>query len=155
MSDRRYYFVTKKGQEGNIVCFDGALSDGFQITPKNQLQYDGITVNKLVIMKPSLVEKILKRKIQKKLELYLNYIVEVIDSDEEDGSNGNLNEILGELTRYKEILRYRYQKYLGEKYVELMSKKIELLEYELKLKTMSYTPLEEVYENIQENTRSR
>ena len=153
MSSGRYYFVTKKGQEGNIVCFDGEVSNGFQITPKNQLQYEGITVQKLVIIKPSFISKLLKRKIQKKLERYLNYIVEVIDSDDE--SDGDLNEILSELTRYKDILEYQYRKYLDKEYVDLMSKKIEVLEYELKLKTMRYHPLEEVYEDTYENARSR
>ncbi len=152
MRGEQYYFISRENPGGNVVYFDGdQLSSGFHITPKNQLAYDGITVNKLVLIKPSFVEKVLRRKVKKKLELYLNYIIELLDSDDE--GNGSFREILDELSRYKDVIRYRYQKYLGESYVDLMMKKIELLEYELKLKSMKENT--HIYHDEYENTRSR
>jgi len=89
----------------------------------------------------------MKRKIKKKLELYLQYIIDILDDDDDDSDNSTLNELLNELSRYKDILKYKYQKYLGEEYVLLMTQKIELLEYELKLKVMKVLERNSTYEN--------
>lgn len=160
MSNRQYYNIVKKETPGTVVYFDyERVSEGFNITPKNQMKYDGVVVNKLVIIKKTFVEKLLKRKIQKKLDLYLQYIIDVIDDDSDSENGSGLNEILGELSRYKDIIRYKYQKYLGEEYTKLMVQKIELLEYELKLKVMKLLEkeksLETPYEEENTNSRSR
>lgn len=138
MINNGYYYITKRGKEGDIVYFDyEKISSGYNITPKNQINYDGIKVNKLIIIKQVFVEKLLRKKIKKKLEIYLQYIIDLLDSDESDTDSDTLREILSDLTRYKDILRYKYNKHLNEEYIDLMSKKIELLEYELNLKIMN------------------
>ena len=45
-----------------IVLFIGQYK-GYNITPKNNISYDGVRVNKMIIVKPSMIEKVLKRKI--------------------------------------------------------------------------------------------
>jgi hypothetical protein len=138
MMNNGYYYITKKGKEGDIVYFDyEKISSGYNITPKNQVTYDGIKVNKLIIIKQTFVEKLLRRKIKKKLELYLQYIIDLLDTDTADSDSDTLREVLNDLSRYKDILRYKYNKYLSEEYVDLMIKKIELLGYELSLKLMN------------------
>lgn len=138
MVSNRYYYVTKKGKEGDIIYFDyEKISGGYNITPKNQIDYDGIKVNRLIIIKQTFVEKLLRKKIKKKLELYLQYIIDLLDNDDNDSDSVVLREVLSELTRYKDILNYKYNKYLNDEYIELMTKKIELLEYELNLKLMA------------------
>lgn len=127
-----HYYIAKQKTSRDIVFIDYDKISGFDITPKNRLDYDGIVVNKLVIIKQSFIEKILKKKIKRKLELYLQFIIEFIDSDSDD--DGTLNEILNDIERYKEIVNYRYRKHLGDKYIDLLLKKIALLEHELKIK---------------------
>lgn len=159
MASRQYYNIKKQAAMGDVVYFDcQKIQSGFNITPKNQMQYDGVVVNRLIIIKHTFIEKLLKKKIKKKLELYLQYIIEILD-DDDDTDSGTLNEVLNELSRYKDILRYKYQKYLGEEYSSLMTQKIELLEYELKLKAMkilernnSYV---DTYQEENENSKSR
>ena len=125
-----HYYVTKEGLNNNIL---GNLSmDGFDVTPKNNINYGGIAVNKLVIIKQAFIERILKKKIKRKLELYLQFLIDFIDNDSDDGET--LREVLNDVTRYKQIVDYRYRKHLGEKYIDLLLKKIEMLEYELKVK---------------------
>ncbi len=148
MANRQYYNIKKQAKMGDVVYFDyQKIQSGFNITPKNQMQYDGVIVNRLIIIKPTFIEKLLKRKIKKKLELYLQYIIDILDDDDDDSDNSTLNELLNELSRYKDILKYKYQKYLGEEYVLLMTQKIELLEYELKLKVMKVLERNSTYEN--------
>lgn len=114
------------------ATIDYSKMGGLDISPKNRISYDGIVVNKLVIIKSSFIERILKKKIKRKLELYLKFIMDFIDSDEDDGNS--LREALNDITRYKEIINYKYRKYLGDKYIDQLLKKIEFLEHELKVK---------------------
>lgn len=131
--NEKHYYICKKGNNREIIFLDYNKLRGFGFTPKNNVKYDGIIVNKMVIIKPSMIEKVLKRKIKRKLDLYLKLIVRFIDS--EDGSDGNaLREALNDLSRYKSIVEYKYRKYLDEKYLKILLKKISILEYELNYK---------------------
>lgn len=129
MSEKHYY-IYKKGDNREIVYLDYNKLKGFGFMPKNNVKYDGIIVNKMVIIKPSMIEKVLKRKIKRKLDLYLKLIINFIDS--EDGSDSEaLREALNDLSRYKNIVEYKYRKYLDERYLKILLKKIAILEYEL------------------------
>lgn len=141
-----HYYITKGTYNAVINISD--YNYGYDITPKNSINYDGITVNKLVIIKKSFIERILKKKIKRKLELYLQFIIEFIDGDEDDGET--LREVLNDITRYKEILRYKYLKHLGEEYIDLLLRKIELLEYELRVKLFT---IEEKQFSIEEEIK--
>ena len=139
MTNNRY-LVNKTNRWNTIASLDYAKLLGYDVTPKNTRNYGGIIVNKLVIIKRSFIERILKKKIQRKLELYLKFLLDFIASDGEDG--GALSEVFNDVTRYRDILNYRYREYLGDKYIDLLLKKIDILEYELKVKQY----------NIMENT---
>ena len=158
MANSQYYYITKKGSAGDIVYFDyDRLDNGFSVSPKNRFQYDGIRVNKLIIIKQTFVEKLLHKKIKKKLELYLEYIIDIIDNDSGEDDPSTFREALNDLSRYRDILLYKYNKYLGAEYIEIMSKKIEMLEYELKLKVMNMNTTQKVesYEDERTSRRGR
>ena len=141
MSEKHYY-VCKKGNDREIVCMDIDKLKGYGFSPKNNVKYDGIVVNKMVIIKPSMIEKVLRRKIKKKLDLYLKLIIKFIESD--DSSTGDaLREALNDLTRYKNIIEYKYKKYLDENYLRILLKKIALLEYELNSRLINVNEYEE------------
>jgi len=110
----------------------------------------------MMIIKPTLIEKLLKRKISVKLDNYLQYIISVLDDESSDA--GRIGTVLSDLNRYREIVKNNYRQYLNEKYIELLLKKIELLEYELKkklmvLKAYNYSKLQDVYEEKEERRR--
>lgn len=108
---------------------------GFKIRPLNNVTYDGVQVNKLLIIKPSFVEKILKRKTKRKLELYLEFVINMLESD--DGSNsGKISLALNDLSRYKSIIKNNYRLYLDDLYYNLLMKKIDVIEKELKVRKM-------------------
>ena len=150
MSERHYY-ICKKGNDRQILYLDYNKLKGFDFIPRNNVKYDGIIVNKMVIIKPSMIEKILRKKIKRKLDLYLKLIIKFIESD--DSSNGDvLREALNDLTRYKSIINHKYKKYLDEKYLNFLLKKIAVLEYELN-KKMLY--IEQDYYEEKETHRRR
>ena len=127
------FYLSRQPKTGEIIYVNYDKYKGYNITPKNNIKYDGIKVNKMIIVKPSMIEKVLKRKIKNRLDLYLKTIVELTEESDDSDPSG-FREALNELTRFKNIIKYKYQKHLDEKYVILLNKKIEILEYELKKK---------------------
>ena len=102
----------------------------------------------MLVVKPSFIEKIVKKKTKRKLDYYLNYIINIIDSSDEDPDDAPLRQALNDLTRYKEMVQNKYQQYLDDKYISLLMKKILLLERELKTKIIhktmnNYEPIHE------------
>jgi len=144
------YYISKKSKNGEIVFVDYEKTTGFNIKPRNNVKYEGIIVNKMIIVNHSMIEKVLKRKIKNKLNLYLKIIIEMIDNNS-DNDGALLQEALNDLTRYKDIINYKYKKYLDEKYLRLLGRKIELLEYELTRRLQSVI----LYEYEQEHTSRR
>ena len=147
----QHYYVCKKGNNTDIVYFDYNKLKGFNFNPKNNIKYDGIIVNKMVIIKPSMIEKVLKRKIKRKLDLYLKLIIKFIESNDESDDE-SLREALNDLTRYKSIISHKYKKYLDDRYLNILLKKIAILEYELNSKLMV---LENQYYEEKETHRRR
>ena len=145
----QHYYVCKKGNDRQILYIDYDKLKGFGFSPRNSVK-DGIIVNKMVIVKPSMIEKVLRRKIKRKLDLYLKLIVKFIESDD-SSSDDTLREALNDLSRYKNIIEYKYKKYLDEKYLKILLKKIALLEYELNSKFINL----EQYEYEEEKTSHR
>lgn len=120
------------------LCFENA---GFHIKPKNKIQYEGIVVNDLNLYDTSSVSSLIKKKIKRKLSLYFNYLSTYIEEGGEDGST-DLRHALNDLTRFREIINQKYQKYLSEKYKLLLFKKLDSLEADIDRKM--------VYENTKQ-----
>ena len=151
MTNNRYC-ITKKCNYNKMIL-DSNLLDGLDITPKNNLKYDGIVVNKLVVTNHLFIEQILRKKLKRKLELYLKFVIDYMSDGEEDG--GALNEVLNDIKRYKQILNYRYSKYLNEKYFENLMKKLDLLEKEFKVKLFLLSEKQSTMEEEMINHRMR
>lgn len=104
-----------------------------------------VKVSKMKVFSAKYINLILKKKTKHKLEMYLNYLITYIEEGGEDGTT-DLRHALNDLTRYKGILKAKYNKYLEEKYVDLLLKKIAVLEEELKTRIIEYE-LKEMKEN--------
>lgn len=131
------YLLVKDNHERRFTNIDYRRLDGFKFNPKNQVENGGIMVNEMVLINPSFIENVLKRKTKKKLELYLRFIISLIDN-ESDASSDDLREALDGLVRYKGIVENKYRRYLDERYANMLIKKIEILEQELKTKIIYY-----------------
>lgn len=147
----KYQLIEKK-QDKKII--KGNLKDinGFKFIPKNEIEYDGVTVSKMLLIKPSFIEKLLKKKIKRKLDGYLKFIVEIIDDEDAGNDTEHLNHVLDDLARYKSIVNSKYKNFLEEKYVSLLLQKIQLLENELKEK-LNYQ--NKFNKEVEEYTRGR
>ena len=125
----KQYFISKKKYKGEVVFIDCEKSNVYKLSPKNSYPYEGIKVNELIIIKPSLIEKIIKRKIKNKISLFLSFLIDNLDGN---NSDDDTRKALGDLQRYRKFVNQKYSIYLDEKYMSLLNKKINVIERELK-----------------------
>lgn len=125
------YSVIKTNNNGELTIELIEKINGYKFKPKNKINYRNLRVKSMIIVKPSFIENVLKKKIKIKLEFYLNYIMNLLNDDDSDD---NFRESLDELERFKETVEYKYRKYLDDKYINLLQKKITLIEHEIKNK---------------------
>jgi len=144
------YLLTKEKKEME-VSIDYKKMRGFQVKPKNNIPYDGVTVNKMLLIKPSFIEKVLKRKIKRKLDCYLQFIIKILE-DADDDDSGAIDIALNDLTRYRKTIENNYRVFLDKLYYDLLMKKIKVIENELKMKQMY---LRATYQETYEETKGK
>ena len=143
--NEKQYMVCRSDYDGSTIWLDYQHLDGYQVKPLNRVSYSGIKVNKMILVKPSYIEKVLKKKIQRKLDMYLKFIIHLLENDD-DTTPTDLRNALNDLTRYKNMVSNIYRKYLEEKYITLLLNKIALLEQEIKMKLVVLPEKEEEYD---------
>lgn len=124
----KQYLISKKKYSGDVVLINCENVNGYKLNPKNTFPYEGIKVNEMMIIKRSLIEKIIKRKIKNRLDFYLKLIISNLEGNEGDDDT---RKALDDLQRYKRFIRGKYSIYLDEKYMNLLKQKISVIEAEL------------------------
>ena len=157
---KQCYIICKDKKNSNVTLINYE-KNGFNIKPLNKINYPGIKVNSMIIVNQSFIEKILKKKIKKKLDSFLKLMIAVVE--DEDNDPGDISEALNEIsgidwnlveeTQYKSIIVNKYKKYLDEKYITLLLKKINFLEEELKQKLIYVDDLQ--YEEELKSKKTR
>ena len=123
----------KNKYNGKLSNLNSKSLDGLSIKPKNNLKYD-MEVKEVLVVNQVYIEKILRKKITRKLDYFLKYIVALIDGSEDASNPENLRLALDDLAHYRSIIEFKYRKYLDEKYISLLLQKIDMLEHEIKVK---------------------
>ncbi|MBR2840870.1 MAG: hypothetical protein IKF01_03255 [Bacilli bacterium] len=120
---------------------------GFDFRPQNKVKYEGVEVGHLTVSSPELIKKVLIRKTKRKLNMYLNYLLNYVSS-EDDGDGLEL--VIDDVQRFKTLIINKYSKFLGKRYIASLLKKVRFVEKELvsKLKELSF-------ENEKETKRRR
>jgi len=136
------YLLVRNKDTNELVYIDYTKNNGYGFTPKNHVKYEGIKVDKLILVKPTFVEKVLKKKIKKKLNLYLHYMIKLLEENDSSESSSHLGAALNEISRYRSIIINNYRAYLDDKYLELLMQKFALLEHELKIKQLEISKRE-------------
>ena len=79
------YKLVKELRKGNVSDF--SKMTGFKVTPQNNVEYPGIEVNSMLVIKNAFIEKLLKKKTKRKLDYYLQYIISIIENDDEPSTD--------------------------------------------------------------------
>ena len=120
-------FVIDKKKKFKKTKFHLDKDLGFKFSPKQNTKGKN-AIKTITILKKSIITAMLKKKVQ----IRLNYFFDIIASDDDNGQG--YREALNDLSRYRDIVKFKYQKYFDERYMMLLLKKFELYEYELKEK---------------------
>ena len=129
------FLIVKEKDEKEIKYFDYDKLDGYRKKKKKDIHFiDAIDINRVIIINPTFIDKIATRKINNKFNKLINMMQIVCDNDEEDESGEGYRIALDEAEKLKQELLNKYKKFLAEEKLELMIKKIKILEDELKLR---------------------
>lgn len=132
MLDKKYFIVKDKNTNA-ITYFEYDKMDGYDLSPKKGVKIeDAINVNKVVIINPSLAEKVAKKKMDVKFRKLLQLLNIIFENDDDTGTT--YNEGLNEVSKLRTELINKYRKYLIEEEFNLMEKKLDILERELKVR---------------------
>ena len=144
-------YICMRTSNGSIIMLDKKSLEGINFNPKNSKDY-GIAVSKMIIVKPSIVKSLLIKSTKRKLDKFIRMIAELIDDD--DTSDESLREALNDVSRYRNIVEYKYNKYLEEKYLEKLIAKIDILEGKKKKKIIygdNEKSLNRIYQEMYKN----
>ena len=117
------YHISKTRKEKEARDLEFNKLEGYQVNPKIKEQ-DAIKVDKILFIDDNLSERIIRKKIDSKIE-YLLYKLKLLES--EDGDSGSIQKSLMDAEKLRVQLINKYVKYLGHTYYGLTLKKIELL----------------------------
>lgn len=130
------YYPDKQNKRNKYCYLNSNKIHGFQITPKNNIKYEGIEVSKLILLKPTLIEKVLKRKTKIKLNNYLDFIINLTEEDDTDPDNLVL--IIDDIKKYRNLIINKYSKFLDQNYIKKLLLKSKFVEEELKSRLTLY-----------------
>ena len=154
MTNAPHYLIVKEKNKKAITYFEYDKISGFNMTSKNKnlKLKDAINVNKMVIINPSFIEKLITKKINMKMKKLIDLIANIYESDDDDPA-GSLMLALNEVEKFKREMINRYLEYMTKEQLRLLDKKIKILEAEV---TMHAYALNERQVNMKyETTRTR
>lgn len=142
--EEKRFLVVKNKDEKTIKYFEYEKISGYNIKPKNNVKFeDAININKMILINPSLIEKMIDKKVKRKFKYLINLMAVVCSSD--DDSPDGLYLALNEAEKFRNEIFNKYKMYMEKEKVELLEKKLDILEDELRLriKYLSYENQEE------------
>lgn len=123
-------FVIKKDVKTDVITYmEYEKLKGFSVKPKSDVSFeDMINVNEMILINPSLIEKLISKKCSRLFDKIIKMLS--IVSDEDDDDSGYML-ILDEIERFKNLLISKYKDYMDEKEFELNVKKLDILKQEV------------------------
>lgn len=147
MLDKRYHIVKDK-EDKSITYFEYDKMDGYDLAPKKGIKIeDAINVNKVVIINPSLANKVANKKLDLKFRKLVSLLNIIFETDDETGSA--YHQGLDEVNRLRMELINKYKKHLSDDEFDTMEKKLGILEHELKVR-LHFLEQQLQYENVKE-----
>lgn len=147
MLDKKYFVVKEKNSKV-ITYFEYDKMEGYDLSPKKGVRIeDAINVNKVVIINPSLAGKVAKKKLDLKFRKLLQLLNIIFETDDDTGTA--YYQGLNEVSKLRMELLNKYRKHLEEEEANLMEKKLDILEQELRVRIYY---LQQNYQNDYSNS---
>lgn len=124
-------FIVKKDAETDVITYmEYEKLKGFSVKPKNNVSFeDMINVNEMILINPSLIEKLISKKCKKTFDRIVK-MLSIVSSEDDDDDSGYML-ILDEIERFKRLLIGKYKAYMDEKEFEITMNKLKLIKEEI------------------------
>ena len=133
MGKEQRFLVVKNKDAKDIKYFEYDKISGYNIKPNPNVKFqDAINVNRMILINPSLIEKMVDKKIKRKFDYLINLLSVVYENDDDTGEGLKL--ALNEAEKFRTELCNKYKQYINDEKYELLLKKIAILEDELYLR---------------------
>ena len=151
MPIKQRFLVVKNKDSKTITYMDYDKTAGYLVNPKNNLKFsDAINVKSMVLINPTLIEKMVDIKAKKRFNYLINLLA-IIYEDETGGSEG-LMLAKNEAEKFRMEIINKYKKYLSEEKLELYENKLAILEDELNLRLEYLNDVKDYYMDDEEKT---
>lgn len=130
--NNKSYYIAKNKKKKEIVSFELEKLDGYQVKPKTK-KNGSIEVSKIIFVNKEFSEKIIRKKIDKKISALLEEL-KVIDEDDSGNNEGAIRKSLMDAEKLRLQIINTYVKYLGHTYEGLTLKKLQIIIEQLRYK---------------------
>ena len=131
------YYIDKKNKVKEMVFTNYDINNLYLLSPKRQRK-DEIKVSDILITDSKMIEAIVKKKIEIKLDKYIKAISMLDEDDEGDWST--ISQVLLDAEKFRMKLINEYIKYLGRQYRSIAIEKLGLIIEELrKMRSKAYS----------------
>lgn len=109
---------------------------GYTFNPNNKAK-NSFKVNKITVINPKMIDGILTTKFNKKYRQLVMIVFSILQSNDEDTTDGDIIIALDEIAKLREIILNKYQKFLAHEKEEKFVKQLRILENELRAKQIN------------------
>ena len=154
MASEQRFLIVKSKDSREIKYFEYDKIQGYNLTPKANARFeDAIDVSRMIIINPSLIEKLVDKKLKKKFDKLISLITVVCEDNDQSGSGYML--ALNETEKFRLELISKYKQHLEIEKYELLLKKTAILEDELKLRLQVIVNTVEREEELNKEGKAR
>lgn len=125
--------------------------DGFMMGSKNKtFKIEGNEVRDIKVVDTKLASALVTKQVSKKYEKLINYLTELLIDDDDSGET--YREALNQIEKFRQEIKNKYRKFLKQKELEMMSKKLVILQKEANKRLLE---IQNSYKYENENRRSK
>lgn len=126
--------------------------EGFMMGSKNKVfKINGESIRDIKVIDKNLAYSLVTKQVSKKYEKLISYLTELLIDDDDSGDS--YREALNQIEKFRQEIKNKYRKYLKQKELEAMSKKLVVLQKEANKRLDEIKSNLYKYEN--ENRRSK
>ena len=140
MKSRVKYFINKDVILKETKELFNSKLKGYSLSKKKVI--NNVKVSKIVILDSKLIENAINRKINKKIKSLLEILATICEDDENPSSG--IKNALNEIERFRRIIMNEFVFYMNNKQLELIEKKLNLVEQEIKQRLYQYNQIEKI-----------
>ncbi len=157
MANNVHYLIVKEKEKREVTYFEYNKLKGFNMASKNKnlKLKDAINVNKMIIINPSFIEKLINKKVNLKIKKLIDLICEIYNSNDDEDPASSLMQALNEVEKFKREMINKYLDYMSKEQLKLLNRKIKLLEQQVTMQAYYLNEKANVNEIQYEGKKSR